>query len=363
MRKENSMRRLIVFVLMLFLVSCSSSGSKTSLSNKIAIKIEPRQDTIKGLVEVGDSRFKMSIPSGWEIEPVGDFQNFGFKAYDPKHPARVIFYYGTMSPWIKSEESKSFWQWYSQTGYPNSKVYADAPILQEASIESLYQSFDQFTLFAQQYGIVHTFPQFNNFEVLERFNSSTAMADNALDESTLRLKLTVNDQVVDALVGGTLVNAMTYYANGIDTGYYTAYRVSGIIAPTEDLIHHGDLLLESLASFQYTQEYIDEGVALIEWGTQKAKEIQQTLNQTSQIIHDAWTYRNQVNDAANREFSAYIRGKSYLQDPNSKDIYEGDHAFVEEYLKDPTKFSKNNLVPLTKESSAFSNPISGIITN
>lgn len=346
-------------ILVIFMLCLSGCGL-----GKEKLVINDREDTIKPLVTIGDSRFTMQIPQGWDYQTLGDFQNFGIRVYDPTNPNRTIFFYGTMSPWLKSEGAKSFWIWYAQSGYPGAQLYADAPVLYDASVAGLYYSFDVFAAFAQVYGIVHDFYSFSNFEIIEGFSTSTAMAPYAIDETTLRLNMKGdNDYPIEAIVTATLTDAMSYPANGIDAGYYTAYRVSGIIAPTDDMIYHQELLTESLASFQFTQEYIDQGVELIEWGTEQALQIQQTLNQTSQIINDSWEYRNKVVDAANAEFISYIRGKGYLEDPDTGEIFEADQSFVDNYLKDPNQYNRTNLVPLESGAPGYGQPVTGVIGN
>ncbi len=347
---------IIMIIFLLLLSGCGLGKEKLVINERVA--------TIKQLVTIEDSRFTMQIPEGWVYETVGEFQNFGLRAYDPDNPHRSIFYYGTMSPWLKSEQAKSFWTWYAQSGYPQAQMYADSPVLYDISVEGLYYSFNIFTYFAQAYGINHNFYQFNDFDVVEQFSTSTAMAPYALDESTLRLNMKDNNGYpIEALVTATIVDAMSYPANGIDAGYYTAYRVSGIIAPADDMIYHEELLTQALGSFSYKQEYIDQGVELIEWGTEQAIQMQQTLNETSQIIHDSWAYRNKVVDSANAEFISYIRGKGYLQDPNSGEIFEADQSFVDDYLKDPNQYNRTDLVPLEAGAPGYGQPVTGVIGN
>lgn len=353
--------RAIILLILLILVGCSNNGTSGLFSYKKELIIIPREDTIKALVTVEDERFSMDIPEGWIIETTGQYTTFGLRAYDPENPYRSIFYYGKMSPFIKSEEAKEFWAWYASTGYPNSQLYADAPVLYDASIEGLYYTFNVFTEFAKSYGINHNFPDFSNFEVLEQYAASTEMSANALDESTLRLRIDDKGYPIDALVTGTLVDALYYPANGIDVGFYTAYRVSGIMAPADDFMHHEARLAESLASFKYKDEYIEEGVRLIEWETEQAKLLQRTLNATSKIINDTWAYRNKVNDRANANFISYIRGKAYLQDPQSGNIYEGSQAEVNNYLENKNDYKNPNLVPLDSNSEAYGQAISGVL--
>lgn len=351
----------IIMIILLGLVGCSNDGLGGLFSNKKELIIIPREDTIKALVTVEDARFSIDIPEGWVIETTGEYATFGFRAYDPDNPKRSIFYYGKMSPFIKSEEAKEFWAWYASTGYQNSKLYADAPVLYDTSIEGLYYTFNVFTEFARTYGINHNFPDFSKLEILEQYSTPTEMSNNAIDESTLRLRIDDNGYPIDAMVTATLVDALYYPANGIDVGFYTAYRVSGIMAPADDFMHHEDRLAESLSSFRYKDEYIQEGVKLIEWETEQAKLLQKTLNQTTKLINDAWAYRNKVNDKANAQFISYLRGKAYLQDPQSGQIYEGDQATIDDYLNNPKDYKDPNLIPIDQNSPQFGQPISGVI--
>lgn len=359
--------RIILIMSLVFSLSACSNGKEEGLdvgkllSTKKELTIVPREDTITPLVKVGDERFSIDIPEGWVITTTGDYKNFGFRAYDPNEPSRSIFYYGSMSPWMKSEDAKAFWAWYAASGYPNAKVYADAPVLYNVSVEGLYSMFDTFVNYAQAYGIVHDFPSFRGAEVLEQFPISTAMADNAIDESTLRLSLSDEGFPIEALVTATLVDALSYPANGIDAGYYTAYRVCGIMAPADDFLYHQNRLSASLASFTYSESYIEEGVRQTQWQTEEALKLQNTLNETAQIINEAWSYRSLVHDKANAKFISYLRGKSYLQDPNTGQTYEGDQATVDDYLKDPKQYKNPGLVPITEDHPDFGKPVSGII--
>lgn len=345
------------FYLMFCLWGCQNGGF---FSSQKELTILPRTDTIPELVSVGDHRFTMMIPKGWVIETTGEFQNFGFRVYDPQQPYRTLFYYGTMSPWMKSEEASDFWAWYASTGYPSSRVYADAPVLYDASVEGLFNSYDVFTQFAKNYGINHNFVQLKDFDVIETFDTSTAMASAAIDESTLRLQLHDEDDFpIDAMVTATLVDAMSYPTNGTDVGYYTAYRVSGIIAPSDDFLYHYNRLTESLASFKYNEDYINEGVKLIEWGTQKALEMQRTLSETADIINSSWQYRDQVVDKANAKFISYLRGKSYIVDTETDILYELDHDDMSEYLKNKEKY-KSSYTIIDENNPRFGQPVSGI---
>jgi hypothetical protein len=365
------MKRLAFILLCLLLIGLSgcdtagqAGGKSDNVGSVFGIKgytIVPREDTIPELVMVADARFSMKIPKGWVIETTGEFETFGFRVYDPNQPTRTIFYYGKMNNWLKSYAAKEFWEWYTATGSAAASVYADAPVLSNANIEELYYAFDEFAAYARKHGIQHNFPKFTNFEVIETFNTPTAMAPYAIDESTLRLQMRdQNNFPIDAMVTGTLVNAMTTYANGIDTGFYYAYRVSGIMAPADDFLYHHDRLTESLASFQYKEEYIKQGVALIEWGTQKALEMSRTLNETSEIINSSWDYRNQVVDKTNAEFISYLRGNHYVLDSDTNTIYELSGSDLTKFEDNRDKY-KQNLTIIDEKHPAFGQPISGII--
>jgi hypothetical protein len=69
----------------------------------------------------------MNLPAGWVLEPVGEYENFGFRAYDPNNPARQIFFYGNMKYFLKSNAGKDAWATYlAYGGYGDAQVFADA---------------------------------------------------------------------------------------------------------------------------------------------------------------------------------------------------------------------------------------------
>ena len=76
---------IIMIIFLLLLSGCGLGKEKLVINERVA--------TIKQLVTIEDSRFTMKIPEGWVYETVGDFQNFGLRAYDPDNPHRSIFYY------------------------------------------------------------------------------------------------------------------------------------------------------------------------------------------------------------------------------------------------------------------------------
>jgi len=68
-----------------------------------------------------------------------------------------------------------------------------------------------------------------------------------------------------------------------------------------------------------------------------------------------------VNDAANAEFITYLRGKTYLQDPDSGQLYEADNELVDQIMQNPDDFDVPKLEILPQGSPAYSQVISGVL--
>ena len=72
----------------------------------LALNIQPAPQVGLDLQPFDGGFFSMDLPKGWVLEPVGEYENFGFRAYDPNNPGRQIFFYGNMKYFMKSDEGR-----------------------------------------------------------------------------------------------------------------------------------------------------------------------------------------------------------------------------------------------------------------
>jgi len=120
-------KKRILFLGILVIAMIFSACSKTGGNE---LKIDPAPEVNVKLQSYDGDFFSMKLPKGWEIHTVGEYENFGFRAYDPDKPSRQMFFYGNMKYFMKSSEGKEAWNRYmAEGGYADAGVYADAPVL------------------------------------------------------------------------------------------------------------------------------------------------------------------------------------------------------------------------------------------
>lgn len=309
------------------------------------------------------SFFSINIPSGWTIETTGEYENFGFRLYDPSKPERQIFYYGNMRPFLKSDEAKEAWKTYlAWGGYSDAQVYADAPVLLPATTEQFFYTFDEFALLASNYGINHNFPVFENLEIVESSPNNSAMASVALDDSIIRGLFTYNGLPCEGLFAASVVDSMTSYMYDADAGYYTVYLITGITAPADEFYQMEKILAESLSSFQFTESYIQQGVAQNIWETNAAIQVGQTLSQAYDSYNQAWSNRQVVNDALSQKRSDATLGYDRLYDTVTGEVYRAELGFYEEYDINRNEYQNPNLEPvMDNDYNSYGKEISAYI--
>ena len=173
------------------------------------------------------------------LEPVGEYENFGFHAYDPKNPARKIFYYGNMSYFLKSAAAKEAWATYlAFGGYADAQVYADALVLSPATTEQFFYTFNDYTEYAKKYGIVHDFPTFNKLEIVDSMPRNSPVSANCVDDSVVRALFEQNGVPCEGLFGAGVANAMTAYMNNVDAGC-TLFTILPGSRPADEFFRSG----------------------------------------------------------------------------------------------------------------------------
>jgi hypothetical protein len=288
--------------------------------------------------------FTVKKPKGWAIETTGNYETFGFRMYDSEAPARQIFYYGSMSPVIKSVEAKHFWKQYVQTGgYGQAKMYGDAPVLAPATTERFFSIFNEFATFATQYGIKHNFPSLKDFKALETVKRNSPMASAALDDSIVRGLFTQSGVPCQGLFGATVVDSIKYPVNNLDSGYYTLYAVTGISAPTDEFNALESILSEAIGSFQLSQSYINQAVQQNQWETNAALKVGKTLSEANDSYNKAWHSRQAINDASAQKFGDSTLGYDRLYDTETGKTYRAEYGFWDKYRNNKEDYNNPNL--------------------
>ncbi|MGI6615480.1 MAG: hypothetical protein ACOX30_05620 [Dethiobacteria bacterium] len=355
---------LVALVMVMFLAGCSPNdepGGKhargTPLNLEAAAPVELKLQDYNG------GFFTMKIPENWVVETTGEYENFGFRAHDPDCPGRQIFFYGNMKPFLKSIEAKEFWNSYlAGGGYGDAQLYADAPVLSPPTTEQFYSLFGDFAALAEKYGIVHNFPRLNELRVLESMPQNSPIGAQALDDTIIRALFTDDGIPCEGLFAGSVFDLLTYDAGGVDSGHYAVYVVTGISAPADEFLFLEETLAQSLGSFQFDQSYIQQGVAKIEWETEKALEIGKTLSEANDSYNQAWHDRQPAKDTVGQKDSDKTLGYDRLYDTETGETYRAELGFYDEYDHNRDQFANPNLERVPDDGyELYGKPVSGYI--
>ena len=330
----------------------------------IMLNIQKAPEVTLDLKQYDGGHFSMDLPTGWKLETVGEYENFGFRAYDPNNPARQIFFYGNMKYFLKSDAGKKAWETYlAYGGYGDAQVYADAYVLSPATTEQFFYTFNNYTSYAKKYGVVHNFAAFNDLEIVESTPRNSPIASNCVDDSIVRALFTQNDIPCEGLFAAGVADAMTSYMYNTDAGYYVVYYITGISAPADEFYALQNTLSQSLSSFSYSQSYIDQGVQRIDEGTKLALEIGKMLSQASDSYNQAWHDRQRPIDALSQKRSDSRLGYDRIYDTETGETYRAELGFYDDYDINRDDYANRNLQLVPDDGySLYEKRISGYIT-
>lgn len=327
------------------------------------IDMRPAPDTHLDLLPYEGGFFHMEAPAGWVIETTGEYESFGFRAYDSDNPARQIFFYGNMRYFLKSPEAKAAWETYlAGGGFGNAQVFADAPVLSPPTTEQLFYTFDTFAAYAAQYGIYHTFPVFTGLEVVESMPRNSPLSSVCLDDSILRCLFTQDGIPCEGLLSAGIADTMSSYMYNVDAGYYTAYVITGITAPADEFYLLEDTLARALASFTFQESYIQQGVAQQLWETQVALQVRRTLSEAADSYNRAWLDRQRAYDALSQKRSDATLGYDRLYDTETGAVYRAERGFYDAYNLNRDQYNNTSLQLVPDDGyDLYDQPIAGYI--
>lgn len=258
------------------------------------------------LVPYDGGDFSLMLPEGWQIQTMGKYTTFGFRAWDPKNPDYEIFYYGNLGPLNKSEEAKSAWAIYlGNMGYPNAELNYDAPAVTMDNANSVFYKFDALQAMSDKYGAGFSFPALNNLLPQESIQITTALSQITTGEAMMFAGVSgSNGGACGGMFMASLWNTGSSYMDGVDMMPTAALHVAGVVAPVEDFLNVEQILTQSVFSLQFTEEYIQAGIQY----SQKTGEAAMESNAARQAIYDK----------ANKAWSDQFRGSGGSTIDNDK---------------------------------------------
>lgn len=306
MKSQRFISFLLCTILLLFLVGCSSGPGNQGTENPGQQNEEPvdgdnpllPQKPKINLAEYNGGYFSVLLPEGWQIQTMGKYTTFGFRAWDPQNPDYEVFYYGILGPLNKSNDAKNGWGDYiGNMGYSNAALYYDAPAVDENSASSVFYTFDLLQALSNKYSLGFSFPALDEFMPMKSIPVQTAYASVSSHEAMVFGGVRGSN---GGACGGMFMASMwktnPYFVNGVDMMPTSALNVFGVIAPAEDFKNVEEALTQAVFSLRFTEEYIREGIA---YST--------AVGEAAMADNAA---RWAVFDEANRKWSAYFRGGS-----------------------------------------------------
>ena len=245
------------------------------------------------LVDYDGGVFTMRLPKGWKIMTGGAYAGYSIRAWDPNDPDVQIFYYGELGPYFKSAAAKAQYQAMSTSSDPLTYL----PVLEDPTLASCLSAMGEYqdaydSIMSQEF----TFAKMENMSILSEKPITTPLAGYAVSESSILASLTSETGAAcTGIFEGSIVDAGDYEVNGVDIApSRAASNVFGIIAPEGEFEAVAQVLIQSLSSFRFTDEYIQEGIAQGNLQAENAAEVSRQNNEMmDRVVNDFCDYIRQ----------------------------------------------------------------------
>lgn len=254
---------------------------------------EPTPEATYTLVDYDGGVFTMQLPQGWQIMTGGEYAGYSIRAWDPNDPDVQIFYYGELGPYFKSAEAKAQYQSMSTSNDPLTYL----PVLEDPTLAGCLNAMDDYQdaydgIMPQSFA----FAKIQNMTVLSETPITTPLASYAVSEASILASLTSETGAAcTGMFEGSILDAGGYEINGVDvTPSRSASNIFGIIAPEGKFETVAPILIQSLTSFTFTDEYIQEAIRQGNMQAENAAEVSRRNNEMMErVVNDFCEYIRQ----------------------------------------------------------------------
>lgn len=302
--------------------------------------------------------FSLECPVGWRIETVGEYTGFGFKAYDPEIPERMIYFYCKAEPLTKSYAAKSRYQQFADIVGANDPygywIDAALPVLDPPTTERFYTVYPDFMSVVYQAGVTYQYPVINDLFVMETFANNTPTTPACLDNSIVRASFySGNNVVCEGLLAGQVTDKMTYMDGGVDLGFYCIYDMMGVTAPSAEFSELQDTLTRCLSTFTFTQEYVEAARKATQEETERILQEARKMQAVYDSYNAAWSARQTTYDIISQKNSDAALGYDRLYDPDTGEIYRAEVGFYDKYNANREDYSNPRLQIIDDSTSGY----------
>ncbi|MBP3506212.1 MAG: hypothetical protein J6K43_07410 [Lachnospiraceae bacterium] len=269
--------------------------------------------------------FTAMIPEGWAVSTAGYDMMYWIRIYDPENPDLQVFTLLKTECLLMDQNSKDFYQAYGSLALY--ATFADMIVVEE--VDDFYENFMDFCAFMATYEPTYEgfeYPQINNFETLEKFPLNSFMADVALEDTIIHG--TFDDNYTGAKGEGMFTGTLCrgFVANGV--GCNMMYNISAITAPYGELSEYEAVLSQILGSVQYTDVFVQTVMVDQQIKAAGAAQVNQTMQETSDIITQGWYARQTSYDIISEKQSDAILGYERVYDVETGEVYRAYDGFT-----------------------------------
>lgn len=321
-------------------------------------RVESAEPILAPLTPYDGGFFSITLPAGWQIQTMGQYSAFGFRAWNPENPDYEIFYYGTLTPFNKSEAAKAWNQSNAWAGFPYD-YYGDAPVVAPDSVEDLFDAWNAISPFVRKYtGTMYlpgfSFPALNRLAVMETLPIRTYFADIASKESILRASFQ-SDRGTNCFgkLCASLVDVGSYELSGVDMLPLSAISVTGVLAPQDTFVEVEQALTQALYSLTFSDAYIQEANEYARRTGETAMANNAALQATYDSYNASWRARQTSYDIVSQKNSDATLGYDRLYDPDTGEVYRAEVGFYERYDLNRDQFSNPDLQIVTGATEQY----------
>lgn len=332
-------------------------GKTEKSATKEDVKIVANEASKLTLEEYKTDNFTMKKPTGWTVETGGTGIFYAIRVYDPQNTNNQVYLMLKVQPLLKNTSAKTSWQnYYSMSGNNSQyKLFADAVVLDNPTTEGFYKKFDEISTYLSSLEPTLStmkFPKFSNFTKIEEFESSASMKSVALDSKVLRGTFTgENSKEGEGLFMASVVNFGNQYQGGVDMGYYMIYDIMSITSAKDEFIDYKDILLESVNSIEFTDSYVKQTIDDSNAQTQKALELNASMQKAFDSYMSAWENRQISYDIMSQKQSDATLGYERVYDTDTGEIYKAYNGFTDDYQGNKYQSITDNMY--TEKTSGY----------
>ena len=372
------MKKTIVLLVLLFILcACSSSqggnGTGNNIGNNTGKKSEDEliaervqktkaQQLSSTLVSKNyNNIFTVNIPDNWQITTGGADWYLWIRMYDPADPSLQVFSTISTTCLLKSNKAKEYYQWaYNISGDeflygPTSNMVVNETGTMNEYFEDYMDYINWLAKYDQTYA-GFDFPLITNFKSIEYWDVQDVYSSVAIDNKLIHAEYTegLSQAKAEGLFSGCFTNGLIMMDPGYDCGFYTVYNINGISAPYGMLAEYQSLLVSILNSVEYTESFLKTAAQNQQMSFETAQQVNQIMQQTSQIIIDGWNQRQASYDRISQAYSDATLGYDRYYDTVTGDVYRVEYGIMDGYNGDRYQLISEN-------SDLYSLPVTGYI--